>query len=79
MAVAGATSVAGLALRYASPAAKLHPVLVNGGAGVIATVDGRPLALMAFTVAGGRVVEIDAINDPERVAAIARDLLPALG
>ena len=31
---------------------------------------------MGFTVSDGRIVEIDAIADPERVARIAANLLP---
>jgi hypothetical protein len=36
---------------------------------------GRPFAVMAFTVTGGRIVEIDAIADPDRVGVIARAVL----
>ena len=50
--------------------------MVNGGAGVVVTVEGRPFSLMAFTVRGGRIAEIDAITDPERVARVAAGLLP---
>jgi RNA polymerase sigma factor (sigma-70 family) len=35
-----------------------------------ATADGAPMAVMAFTVAAGRIVEIDSIADPERLAAL---------
>jgi RNA polymerase sigma-70 factor (ECF subfamily) len=66
----GAEAVADSALRFANPAARLHPVVVNGAAGVVVTLDGRPAALIAFTVADGLVAEIDAINDPERVAKL---------
>ena len=51
------------------------PALVNGAAGVVVTVRGRPFAVMGFTVTGGKIVEIDAIADPERVARIAADVL----
>jgi len=57
------------------PGARIHPVLVNGAPGVIITVRGRPFAIMGFTVAGGRIVEIDAIADPERVHGIAAAVL----
>ena len=57
------------------PGAQLHPVLVNGTPGVIIVVRGRPFAIMGFTVAGGRIVEIDAIADPERVHRIAAAVL----
>ncbi len=53
------------------PGSQLHPVLVNGAPGVIVMVHGRPFAIMGFTVAGGRIVEIDAIADSERVRRIA--------
>lgn len=63
-------------LRSGLPGAEVLPALVNGAAGVIVTVDGRPLTVMGFTVSDGRIVEIDAIADPERVARIAVNLLP---
>jgi RNA polymerase sigma-70 factor (ECF subfamily) len=59
----------------ANPAAKLHPALVNGAAGVVVTVRGRPFALMGFTVAAGKIVAIDAIADSERVRRIAAAVL----
>jgi RNA polymerase sigma factor (sigma-70 family) len=71
----GAAAVARQALMAALPTARLHPALVNGAAGVVVTVDGRPFAVMAFTVTGGRIVEIDAIADPERVRRIAAAVL----
>jgi RNA polymerase sigma-70 factor (ECF subfamily) len=60
---------------FANPTARLHPARVNGAAGVVVTVAGRPFAVMAFTVAGGKIVEIDAIADPERVSRIAAAVL----
>jgi RNA polymerase sigma-70 factor (ECF subfamily) len=59
----------------ALPAAHLHPALVNGAAGVVITVDGRPFAVMGFTVNEGKIVEIDAIADPDRVRRIAAAVL----
>jgi RNA polymerase sigma-70 factor (ECF subfamily) len=53
------------------PGSELHPVLVNGAPGVVVTVRGRPLAIMGFTVSAGRIVEIDAIGDRERVRRVA--------
>ena len=55
--------------------AVVRPALVNGSAGVVITVGGRPFAVMGFTVADGRILEIDAIADPERVARIAAAVL----
>src|SRR6266542_578886 len=49
------------------PGAVVRPALVHGAAGAVITVGGRPFAIMAFTVAEGKIVGIDAIADPERV------------
>jgi RNA polymerase sigma factor (sigma-70 family) len=73
--VRGAAAVANQALMFALPAAELHPTLVNGAAGVVVTVGGRPFAVMGFTVSGGRIVEIDAIADADRVRRIAAAVL----
>ena len=75
--VRGAAAVAGQARRSAVPGAQVRPALVNGAAGVVVTVGGRPFAVMGFTVSGGRIVEIDAIADPERVRRIAAAVLGA--
>jgi RNA polymerase sigma-70 factor (ECF subfamily) len=59
--------------------AVIHSVIVNGLAGaVITAARERPFAVMAFTVVGGRIVEIDAIADQERVARIAAIVLKSL-
>jgi len=71
----GATAVANQSLRGAIPAAVLRPALVNGAAGAVITVRGRPFAVMGFTVSEGKIVEIDAIADPERVPRIAAAIL----
>ena len=60
---------------FALPTARLHPALVNGAAGVVVTVNGRPASVMGFTVAGGKIAEIDAIADPVRVRRIAAGVL----
>ena len=74
MAIRGAAAVASQALSGLSAAlhaAQLHPALVNGAAGVVVTLRGRPVTVVGFTVAGGRIAEIDAIADPERVRTVA--------
>jgi RNA polymerase sigma factor (sigma-70 family) len=69
----GARAVASQA--RALPGAELHPALVNGAAGVVITVRGRPYAVMGFTIADGKIIEIDAIADPDRVRRIAAAVL----
>ena len=63
-------ALTGLARVISRPGLHLHPALVNGAAGVIVTMRGRPVTVVGFTVAGGRIVEIDAIADAERVRRI---------
>ena len=55
---------------FARPTAEVRPALVNGAAGVIVTVDGRPVAVMAFTVRERRIVAIDSLADPDRLATV---------
>jgi RNA polymerase sigma-70 factor (ECF subfamily) len=67
--IRGAAAVARQA--RAIPGALVRPALVNGAAGAVITVGGRPISVMGFTVVEGKIVEIDAIADPERVHRIA--------
>jgi RNA polymerase sigma factor (sigma-70 family) len=60
---------------HLAPRAEVRPALVNGVAGGVILVDGRPFAIMGFTVRDGKIVEIDAFQDPERVARVAASVL----
>ena len=71
--IQGAVAVARQA--RAIPGAIVRRALVNGVAGAVITVRGRPFAVMGFTVVEGRIVEIDAIADPERVRRLAAAVL----
>ncbi|MCR6490461.1 sigma-70 family RNA polymerase sigma factor [Amycolatopsis sp. OK19-0408] len=69
--VRGARDVASQALLFARGAgAVARPVVVNGQAGLVATVAERPVAVFCPTVRGGRFVEVDIVADPDRVAAL---------
>jgi RNA polymerase sigma-70 factor (ECF subfamily) len=54
---------------------ELRPALVNGAIGTLITRDGRPFSVMAFTVAGDKIVRIDVIRDPDRVHRLASAVL----
>jgi RNA polymerase sigma-70 factor (ECF subfamily) len=71
----GAEAVARQARLGAFPGAELRPALVNGAAGAVVTVRGRPFAVVGFTVRGGRIVEIDGIVGAERVRRVASAVL----
>jgi len=66
----GARAVASNALRFAALAPLAQPALVNGVPGFFVAPQGRLFAVGAFTVAGGRITEIDIVADPEKLARI---------
>jgi RNA polymerase sigma factor (sigma-70 family) len=69
--VHGAHAVATNAMAFRAVAAGATRTLVNGTPGGVAwTPDGRPFAVISFTVASGRIVEIDVLADPERLAGL---------
>jgi RNA polymerase sigma factor (sigma-70 family) len=73
--VRGAQVVAEGAVIFSRLAGEVRPVLVNGAAGLIALdPQGRPFSVMGFTVAGGKIVEIDILADLERLRPLAQKL-----
>ena len=66
----GAAAVAGQARANSARAAFAQPALVNGMAGFVVARDGVPLAVAAFTVTDGRIVAMDFLGDPERLAKL---------
>lgn len=77
--VRGAAAVVAQSRSYRGLAgvAEVRPALVNGAAGIVVLVNGRPFAVLGFTVRNGKIVEIDAFNDPERIARVAASVLDA--
>ena len=66
----GAAQIAQAAIATASPLADFTPVLVNGIAGMLITVRGRPVSLIAVTVTGSRITAMDGITDLDRLARL---------
>jgi RNA polymerase sigma-70 factor (ECF subfamily) len=62
----GAAAVAREAKSFRDVGARLEPVIVNGAPGLLARFPAQSL-LGAFTVAKGRIVEIDLIADPDKL------------
>jgi RNA polymerase sigma-70 factor (ECF subfamily) len=48
----------------------VRPALVNGAAGAVVEAGGRVLAVMGFTVAQDRIVAVDVLYDPDRLAGL---------
>ncbi len=69
--VRGAQAVAEQAMTFRRFAETATRVLVNGAPGAIAwTPDGSPFAVLALTVRGGRILAIDILADPDRLARL---------
>jgi RNA polymerase sigma factor (sigma-70 family) len=66
----GVDAVANQARTYSRFGLVIRPALVNGAAGIVTFRDGEPFSVGAFTVRGGRIVEIDFLADPERVRQV---------
>src|SRR3954453_12618299 len=69
--VRGAEAVASQAQAFSRLGLVIHPALVNGAVGAVAIRDDeRPFSVGAFTVRDGKIVELDFLVDPERLAQL---------
>jgi RNA polymerase sigma factor (sigma-70 family) len=71
--VRGVTAVAAQAASFSWTKLGLsnQVVLVNGNIGVVCRrPDGRPFSVIGFTIAGGKIVEMDILADPERLSRL---------
>jgi len=68
--VRGAEAVARQARTYSQMGLVIHPALINGAVGAVAMRDGQPFSIGALTVRDGRIVEMDFLADPERLAQL---------
>jgi RNA polymerase sigma factor (sigma-70 family) len=68
--VRGAEQIASNARVGARPGARAHPATVDGLPGMLVIMDGRPVTVLAFTVANGVVTEIRSLTAPDRLAQI---------
>jgi RNA polymerase sigma-70 factor (ECF subfamily) len=53
----------------------VHRALINGAVGAVTTRDGRPFSVGAITVRDGKIVEMDWLADPERLAKLDLTIL----
>ncbi|WP_324188716.1 sigma-70 family RNA polymerase sigma factor [Nocardia flavorosea] len=70
--IRGAAAVAGQAetFRRMATTCTIHPAVVNGGAGLVNTLDGTPFSVLAFTVTGDRITSIDILADRDRLTRL---------
>ncbi|MFJ3927814.1 sigma-70 family RNA polymerase sigma factor [Streptomyces sp. NPDC090022] len=70
----GAADVASQAITFARFAEGALPALVNGSPGLVSVAQGRAVSVMAFTIRKDKIVALDILTDPDRLATI--DLTP---
>jgi len=69
--VRGASAVASQAATFSSSGLSNQLVLVNGSLGFVSRrPDGRVFSVIGFTIAGGKIVEMDILADPERLSRL---------
>jgi RNA polymerase sigma factor (sigma-70 family) len=69
--VRGAEAVVAQAAAFSKLGLSSQVVLVNGNIGVVSRLpDGRLLSVIGFTIAGGKVVEMDILADPDRLSRL---------
>jgi RNA polymerase sigma-70 factor (ECF subfamily) len=68
--VRGAEAVAGQALIWSRVDLTMRRALINGAAGMVTFLHGRPFSIAAVTVRNGKIAEIDFLADPERIAQL---------
>jgi RNA polymerase sigma-70 factor (ECF subfamily) len=69
--IVGAAAVAETAQNFRGGGPDAEPVIVNGAPGLLVRFPARSL-LAAFTVANGRIVEIDFMADPDKLRGLDR-------
>jgi hypothetical protein len=73
--VRGAEAVVSNAVMYSRLGLVVHPALINGAVGAVTTRDGKPFSIGAITVREGKIVEMDFLADPERLARLDLKIL----
>src|SRR5216684_928457 len=69
--VRGARAVAAQAATFSRLGLSSQVVLVNGHVGLVSRrPDGRPFSVIGFTIAGGTILEMDILADPERLSRL---------
>jgi RNA polymerase sigma factor (sigma-70 family) len=73
--IRGADKVANQAVIWSRVDLTMRPVLINGAAGMVTFLDGKPFSIAAVTVRNGKIAEVDFLVDPERIARLDLDVL----
>jgi RNA polymerase sigma factor (sigma-70 family) len=66
----GAETVASQALLWSRVDLSVRRVLINGAPGVVTFLHGKPFSIAAVTIRNGKILEMDFLTDPERIAQL---------
>jgi len=70
--VRGSEAIAGF---FSGRARAARPALIDGAPGLAVVAGGKTRIVLGFTIAGGRIIAIDAIADPEQIRDLAVTML----
>jgi RNA polymerase sigma-70 factor (ECF subfamily) len=73
--VQGAEAVAGRAMMWSRVDLTMRRALINGAAGMVVFRGEQPFSIAALTIRDGKIVEMDFLVDPERVARLDLSVL----
>jgi len=73
--VRGAQQVASRAALWSNVDLVMHPALVNGVAGAVATLRGAVFTIASVIVRNGKIAELDFFADPDRIARLDLTIL----
>src|SRR3954466_16332025 len=68
--MAGVETVASQALLWSRVDLTMRRALINGAAGMVTFLRGKPFSIAAVTVRNGKIAEMDFLADPERIAQL---------
>jgi RNA polymerase sigma factor (sigma-70 family) len=73
--VRGAANVGRRAIGYHALGLDIRVGLVNGAVGGVSFRNGKPFAVLAMTIRGGRIAEMNILSDPERLSELDLSVL----
>ena len=77
--IRGARNWAQGAIAFSRMARAVQPALVNGSAGLVFAPGGRLSRALSFTIAHGKIVQVEVIADPERLSQLGLAVLDDKG
>jgi RNA polymerase sigma factor (sigma-70 family) len=77
--VRGAAEVARRAVMWSRVDLAMHPALINGAAGMVATRNGVVFSIASIIVRDGKIAEMDFLADPDRLARLDLAILGSGG